>query len=250
MATMLAGLLELQSVELELAHVRGKLGIQENAVTFQQSKIDRAGQALQALNNMHVDRRKHADRLELELKEKDEHVSKLRTSLNTAKTNKEYAAVLTEINTFKADNAKVEESELKLFQEIDTISEQVEQAKKAVQVAEQRLVEIEANCAEQIEKLNALIEELSAKRTQATEGLPREALYVFQRLAGKYEGQAMAVIEEQGKKPPFSYVCGGCFMGLNTEHVNALKVRDQIRTCDNCGRILYLHEQEKASTTE
>ena len=250
MATMLAGLVELQSVELELAHVKSKLGIQKNAVTFQQSKIDRARQALQALHNMHIDRRKGADRLELELKEKDEHVSKLRTSLNTAKTNKEYAAILTEINTFKADNAKVEESELKLLQEIDTVGEQVAQAEKAVQVAEQRLGEIESNCTEQIEKLNALIEELSAKRTQAAEGLPREALYIFQRLAEKYEGQAMAAIEEQGKKPPFTYVCGGCFMGLNTEHVNALKVRDQIRTCDNCGRILYLNEQTQESTTE
>ena len=34
-------------------------------------------------------------------------------------------------------------------------------------------------------------------------------------------------------------------MSLNAEHANALSSRDEIRNCDNCGRILYLVEQEK-----
>ncbi len=29
-------------------------------------------------------------------------------------------------------------------------------------------------------------------------------------------------------------------MSLNAEHANALRTRDEIRTCDICGRILYL----------
>ena len=38
-------------------------------------------------------------------------------------------------------------------------------------------------------------------------------------------------------------------MSLNAEHANALRVRDEIRTCDNCKRILYLEpEAEKART--
>jgi predicted nucleic acid-binding Zn-ribbon protein len=36
-------------------------------------------------------------------------------------------------------------------------------------------------------------------------------------------------------------------MSLNAEHANALATRDEIRTCDNCGRILYLElKAEKA----
>ena len=40
-----------------------------------------------------------ADRLELELKSRDEHIEKLRGHLNLARTNKEYSALLTELNT-------------------------------------------------------------------------------------------------------------------------------------------------------
>ncbi len=36
--------------------------------------------------------------------------------------------------------------------------------------------------------------------------------------------------------------CGSCYMGLNVEHLNALRSRDTIRRCDSCNRILYLPE--------
>jgi predicted nucleic acid-binding Zn-ribbon protein len=39
-----------------------------------------------------------------------------------------------------------------------------------------------------------------------------------------------------------SVSCGACFMGLNIEHVNALRGRDEIRRCNSCNRILYLPE--------
>jgi predicted nucleic acid-binding Zn-ribbon protein len=55
----------------------------------------------------------------------------------------------------------------------------------------------------------------------------------------------MAKIEFHGKKPPYEYVCGGCYMSLTAEHANALRTRDELRFCDNCGRILYLEEEKQ-----
>ena len=37
-----------------------------------------------------------------------------------------------------------------------------------------------------------------------------------------------------------SLSCGSCYMGLNVEHLNALRGRDVIRRCDSCNRILYI----------
>jgi predicted nucleic acid-binding Zn-ribbon protein len=33
-------------------------------------------------------------------------------------------------------------------------------------------------------------------------------------------------------------------MSLSAEHANALRVRDEIRTCNNCGRILYMEPNQ------
>ena len=47
------------------------------------------------------------------------------------------------------------------------------------------------------------------------------------------------------------FVCGGCHMTITAEAVNALMTRDELQTCNNCGRILYLqqagHSRETAN---
>ena len=247
MGPTLAGLLRLQLVERQLAEVRSKLRTQEYAVAAQQRKIDQAREEWSSLHDTHMDKRKGADRLELDLAEKEELVAKLRADLNSARTNKEYAAILTRINTIKADNANIEEGALKLLQEVDALKAQVDEAQQALQAEEQRLGEVTQTSAEEVARLTAMLEDLTAKREEAAKGLSPEAENIFRRAAEKYDGEAMAAIETQGDKPPHTFVCGGCFMGLNAEHRNALQVRDEIRTCDNCGRILYLQEQAEGT---
>lgn len=243
MGPMLAGLLRLQLVERDLALVRNKLGTQEYAVAAQQKKIDLAREEWTRLHDTHMDKRKGADRLELDLAEKEELAAKLRTALNSARTNREYAAILTQINTIKADSAKIEEGGLTLLQEVDALKAQVDQAQQTLQEEEQHLQMVKQTSAEEIARLTVILDDLTAKHEQVAKDLSPEAKYAFQRIAEKYDGEAMAPIEVQGEKPPHTYACGGCFMGLNAEHRNALRVRDEIRTCDNCGRILYLQEQ-------
>ncbi len=249
MAKMLEALLHLQAVERELSTVRGRLRSRKNAVLAQQAKLDQLIAAHAALHEKYLTRRKDGDRLALDLKAREEQVAKFRTALNSAKTNKEYAAVLTQINTLKADNAKMEEEALRVLQDADVVKAQADEAAKQVEAAKARLVEIQRTNAEEVTRLTAMLEELRAKRSEAAGQVPSPALAIFDRIAHNYDGHAMAAIEIQGSKPPLEYICGGCNMSLTTEHVNALRTRDEIRTCDNCGRILYLEPQTEGSAT-
>lgn len=247
MGQMLAALLSLQKIETKLAHVRGRLRTRERAVKVQQAKIDKLSQQWQELHDRHLGQRVRADELAIMVAERDDHISKMRLTLNTARTNKEYAAILTQINTFKADNSKIEEDALTGMQRADELKIEADQV--TVQIAEQKetLVSVEQTGQAEITRLGDMLAELQGERDQAASGVPAEALTAFDRIAGNYDGEGMAVIEIQGKKPPFNYTCGGCYMGLNAEHVNALQKFDQVRTCDNCGRILYLDaETDKA----
>jgi predicted nucleic acid-binding Zn-ribbon protein len=247
MGTLLAALLQVQSIERQLAHVRGRLRSRKNAVAAQQRKIDQLASDWKVLHDRGFTRRKDADRLELDLRHREAEVSKYRAALNTAKTNKEYAAILTQINTLKADNSKLEEQVLRVMQEVDLIKADADKLQQQVQAEQARLGEIEKQSAEEVRRLTAMFEDLTAKRTKAAEDVPAEPLAAFDRIASSHEGEAMAQIEIHGKRPPLDYVCGGCYMSLNAEHVNALRVRDEIRTCDNCGRILYLEAQTETS---
>lgn len=247
MGTMLAALQHLQSVERQLIHVQGRLKTRRNAVAAQEKRISLLTADYTAINDKALTRRKDADRFELDLKQKEEQIVKLRGSLNTAKTNKEYAALLTQMNTIKADNAKLEEETLKIMAEVDVLKADAEKVKIQMDQEAKRLEEIQASSNQEITKLNAMVEELAKQRAEAAQAVSPDLLSVFDRIALSNEGDAMAVIEIHGRRPPFEYVCGGCFMSLNAEHANALRSRDEIRTCDNCGRILYLEPKTENS---
>ncbi len=219
----------------------------KNAVTTQQRRIDQLGSDLVALETQTMTRRKEADQLELELKVKEEEVAKFRAALNTARTNKEYAAILTHINTRKADNAKFEERALNILQDVDAVKAQAEQVREQIGGEQKQLAEIERISAQEIERLTGMMEELSGKRSEAVKAVLPKALAVFERLAISYDGEAMAHIEIQGKRPPYEYHCGGCYMSLSAEHANVLRVRDEVRNCPNCGRILYFKPTEKTA---
>lgn len=246
MGQMLDGLLKLQSIERELSQVRSRLKTRQSAVELQQRRIDEHQEQWDALHEKSTTRRKEADSRELDLRQAEEHVAKLRTALNTARTNKEYAAILTEINTFKADNAKLEESTLKIIQSVDAVGIEADKIKEQIDAETKRLGEIQQTNAAEIEKLDGMLAKLEAKRAEAAEGLVSEGLAVFERVAERYHGEAMAAILIEGKKPPYDYICGGCYMSLSAEHANALRVRDAIRTCNNCGRILYMEPNQPA----
>jgi len=240
MGQTLERLLRLQSIERELAQVRRRLKARQNAVSTQQRRIDQLQEEGDALDQQTLSRRRDADRFELDLRQSEQQVAKLRTALNTAKTNKEYATILTQINTRKADNAKLEDGTLRILQEVDATRTEADKVKQQIAAETRRLEDIQQTNAEEIEKLNGMMTELLARRAGAATDIESDVLGAFERVAGRYEGEAMAAIQIEGKKPPYDYICAGCFMTLNAEHANALRVRDEIRTCDNCGRILYL----------
>lgn len=244
MGPVITALEKLQTIERDLAQVRRRKKARLRAVKAQEARIAKHKQERESLQQTSIERRKQADEFELTLRQNEQHIDKLRVSLNAAKTNKEYAALLTQINTQKADNAKFEEQALKVLSEVDGLKSQIEQADKIIAQEEAKLEEINAHSAEEIRKLDDMLQNLQSKRDEAARALPDTVLAMFDRLSQQYDGEALAKVEVNGRRPPYTYTCGGCFMSLNAEHANALRTRDEVRQCDNCQRILYMDPSE------
>ena len=140
MGPVLNGLIKLQSVENRLRVAKAKLARCRRSVIIQENLVRSLQSALEAKKEETQLTKVQCDRLELELKTRDEQVNKLRASLNNAKTNKEYAAVLTQLNTTKADNSKIENQILELMKAIETdeaectdIRRQMDEQKQALE---------------------------------------------------------------------------------------------------------------------
>lgn len=243
MGTVLNALVKLQSVENNLRAAKAKLARCRRNVILKENQLRTLQNSLVSKQEEIQLTKIQADRLELELRSVDETLAKYRAALNTAKSNKEYAAILTELNTTKADSSKVESQTLELMKNIDIDQTQCELIKQQIEAAKNELNDIRKQSDEQGKKFEAEIAEIEQQWQQSAKEVPVESLEIFKRVAETYDGEAIAEIEVQDNRSGI-YTCGGCFMSLTTETANTLMSKDEIIRCPNCTRILYLKETE------
>jgi predicted nucleic acid-binding Zn-ribbon protein len=239
MGPVLNGLLKLQSVENRLRAEKAKLTRCRRNVVIQENLIRSLQNALEAKKEEVQLTKVQFDRLELELKTKDDIIARLRASLNSAKTNKEYAAVLTQLNTTKADNSKIETQSLELLKDIEADESEVKDIQKQIDEQKETLEQTRKESEILASKYQAEIDNIQIEWDQAAQTIPNDTLDQFKRVAETYDGHAVALIEQQGNKKG-AYSCGGCFMGITAESVNLLMTKDDIIRCPNCTRILVL----------
>ncbi len=239
MGRILDALHALQEIETEL----GRLRRGENDLTRQvrtaERQIRRTNEKLSQFESQRAATQLEVDRYDTQVKSRDETIGKHREALLTARTNKDYAAILTSINTEKADSAKVEKLALEKLTEFERIAEQVAGCAEEKSKFDARLAKAKKAVQDYLDETQEEREELLGRRREASEGLPPTALATFTRVAEKHDGEGLAeVIRLHPKRE--EYACGGCNMTVPLDHVNALAARDEIQYCLVCGRILYL----------
>jgi predicted nucleic acid-binding Zn-ribbon protein len=242
MGPILASLFKLQEIEHDLRHVRRRLRSKENAVRIVQQKIDQLVVQQKTLTEQIRHQQIQIDEIELERASREEEIQHFRLALNRAKTNKEYAAMLTQINSYKVDNSKLEEQILKIMDGSDAAKVELEKLTAQIEAEQKRRDRAGEANAEEVAKLNKMLADLQGKRDEAAGAVPVDVLRAFDRIAGSRDGEGMAPIE-LARARGNEYICGGCYMGLSAEHFNALLSKDEIRHCDSCGRILYVAEE-------
>ena len=239
MGPVLNGLVKLQSVENRLRVVKAKLLRCRRNVVIQENQVRSLQNAIEAKKEEIQLTKVQSDRLELELRTRDEEIAKLRASLNATKTNKEYAAVLTQLNTTKADNSKLENQILELMKDIEADESEYQDIKNQIDEHKQKLEQTRKEAEHLTTKYEAEIKEIQDEWDTKAQTIPPEPLQIFKRVAETYDGEALAVVEQQEGKTEI-YTCGGCFMGITAESVNLLMSKDDIIRCPNCTRILVL----------
>ncbi len=172
----------------------------------------------------------------------EQRIAKLREQMNNAKTNKEYSAFLVEVNTLKAEKAKIEDQTLEEMTRIDGLKEEL--AALEARLADQQKIRERADreLAERQSEVAGRLEELKTERAEAAAKVPTDALAVFDRLADQFEGEAMAPVIEADRRR-LEYGCGGCFMQIPVERVNQLATQDVLVQCPSCQRMLYLEPE-------
>jgi predicted nucleic acid-binding Zn-ribbon protein len=175
------------------------------------------------------------------LTELEESRRKFTDQLMQVKNQREYAAVLKEIDAVKAHAAEHEDAVLKAMDELETLSSdldgrashiQEERAKVATEVAD-------------VEREAALASEEAAKaeadRTAIEVELPRDLVDAVRRVEEARAGIFLARAESQ--------VCQSCYVRIRPQVFQEIKMAARIHSCGNCRRFLYYEPALRSGTS-
>lgn len=169
--------------------------------------------------------------------------------VNRVRTQREYAAILQEIDTVREQGRELDERALAAM-------ERQEEAEG--RLAEKRVGfdDLEAEYEAEMEKWEAAKPEVSRRaealreRVEALrEEVPRSALLLFERIRAATGGDALASVREvdRGPRSPNLYHCGTCNYNVRPQVVVEIKNQGSLVQCDNCKRLLYIEEVEPAA---
>ena len=227
--------------------VRGLASRLEGArrdVRAKQARIEQLQQQRQELDDQLQHARASEANLESEAQDTEQKIEEHRQQMNTAQTNKQYQALLVEVNTLKSDKSKTEERALEMMTQIESLQKRLAEVDEALaeqqkikQVADQKLEQRKEEVSDQLERAKR-------DRQAAAEQVPERARAEFERLADSTDGEPMAPVEAEDPRR-MEFICGGCFMAIPVERVNQLMTGNELVLCPSCARILYLSQQTK-----
>jgi uncharacterized protein len=223
-------LIHLQHAESELRRAEGdKADLPrrrqeiEAGLAQERGRLDAAKEALDGAQ-------KARRRLEAELQDLEQKRSKYKTQLMDVKTNKEYTAMLHEIEGVEREIRGREDLILVEMEKAETFAAEVKREDEVFKGAETRAKSSLRTLQEEEGRLKQEVERLTAQRDQVAASLPEDALALFQRVA-KRRGSGMSEARDE--------LCSECHLKLRPQMYVELRRNDQIVQCPNCSRILY-----------
>ena len=159
---------------------------------------------------------------------------KLERQLHDVKTNKEYQALLHEIEGIKSKRSDYETRILESFEREETLTAAVKAAEAKVGGEEAKLKQGEEELAREGSELDQRLHSMTQDRNAIKPRVPATLLSRYDRLLAARDGVAVAEIRKGA--------CGACFKGLTPHALQEARRGDQIKTCEACGRILVLTE--------
>jgi hypothetical protein len=228
-------LIELQGFDAKIAGLESEAARLPRQIEAIQSALADARKAVEMIKG-----KLDVTRKDLRTREKDLEVAnvkrqKLEAKLYEVKTNKEYSAVLLEIEEAKQEKAKTEEDILTLMEMQERLGVEIKDAEQRFKTREEQAKQDEAVVRK---KLGAVEQELHGQRAERqarAKALPGGLLASYDRISKARSGVAVAAVTSAA-------VCGGCRVSIRPQAMQELRSATGLMVCESCGRYLYWQE--------
>lgn len=173
--------------------------------------------------------------LEDELEMDQVRLGRSQARLTSIKTNREYQALLKEIDEIKKTNKVREDEILAILEESEKIAADIEEKRKLNEETRKEKDAEERRLEGLLAEIDEKIASLQKEREEKVQFVNKEILARYDFLRQKRGG--LAVVEVRGS------VCTGCNMNITPQLYNELLRNERIIFCPICQRIIYTRSE-------
>lgn len=147
------------------------------------------------------------------------------------KTNKEYQALLSEIETLKEEKSRAEEEILQLLDEIDELKKKLLHREKEVAITLGKIEGERKKIQERMTHSELLWKRQMERGEVLTKQLNSNLFKLYNTLKEKRQGVGVVSVKKE--------TCQGCFVNIPPQMFIEVQKNNQRIQCPNCNRILY-----------
>lgn len=174
---------------------------------------------------------------ENKIKKINEGMVKTKERLLEVKNNKEYQAMLKEIEIAESSRGDIETEIISILEELDKLSllvkkdEEIHSQHRKEYEAEKKIIEADLNA------IDADAVSWEQKRADLRKDVSADILARYEKVKNRNNGVGVISVWKQ--------VCNGCHMNIPPQLYNELQKTTELLSCPNCNRIMYFQNMEK-----
>lgn len=225
-------LVQLQAIDSQIYSLNEEKKIKPQEIEALNASFEAEKKNLANLEKVLLDLQKEKANKELELASKEEGVKKLQVQLYQLKTNKEYSAMLQQIQDSKADASTIEDKILECMERIEKAKKDIDEEKKRFQQKEEIFNEERREKEDRIKEIDERLSQLNCQRKQIIPDIDKNILAQYERVLHNRDGLAIVSVKDN--------TCMGCNMFVPAQMINLIQMYERIITCEVCNRILFI----------
>ena len=185
---------------------------------------------------------KNRKAIESEVQGENDHMAKAKTKLPAVKTNKEYTAILSEVDAIKKKVEGLEDKELEIMEVLEEKQKGLPAIEKKCKEEDAHFQEYKTKKADELDRVTKEMNPLLAKRETVKSQIDKVIFQRYEKVAKSRGGTAVVSLQEN--------ICQGCFQQILPQMVINVKVGESIHQCSSCLCFLYWEEVSEAATSK
>lgn len=223
--------IQLQDLDRRITKLQHEIAALPKHISAIEKTLDSHIRKLEADRAALAANQRERKRLDGDIQEQQQRISKLKDQMLQAKTNAQYTSFKNEIDYCELEIRKCEDRILERMTESEPLEQNVKVAESALNTEKQQVQAEQESARKRTAIDEAQLRELLAERGKVAKGMTPKTLSAYERIRKSRKGIAVAEAVD-GR-------CSACHMALRLQFYQELRRRDRIMFCESCGRILF-----------